>query len=356
MSLAQSAGYSTQISVYLIFLGAFALLCGFPIIFIDLVRENAITSRIWFECLWVGLFWVMELSAAAAVTATMLASMCSAGAQIKSVDTCTSTRVLMAFTWLCAGILLIYLVALTASAIIHHSADSQIWHATAKNYSWFATRSSICSAPPSPLVEKSVSVVAPQPRPALSAPRQTWMFDSNTDYPPPVHATLAQRPPQVPEFVHMSHDYAQQPVFPLAPSLPPPPSNQRQPREVPRLTIVPSLYPQHLHSSITPSARTSIQRPSVQIEPSPLGDWPRKSMTEQRPRRRPPSAPGTTQATSQLPPALPERSGEITSLAPGETSPPRHPRGPRAGHDSQRLRNTHRPPPLNLSGISSMDR
>lgn len=30
-------------------------------IVVDFLRKNAVPNRVWFECLWVGVFWVLEL-------------------------------------------------------------------------------------------------------------------------------------------------------------------------------------------------------------------------------------------------------------------------------------------------------
>ncbi|KAF8201662.1 hypothetical protein BJ912DRAFT_946079 [Pholiota molesta] len=52
----------TQIDAYLIFTGALGLLLIFPIIFCELCANNVFLVRVWFELLWVGAFWVMQLS------------------------------------------------------------------------------------------------------------------------------------------------------------------------------------------------------------------------------------------------------------------------------------------------------
>jgi hypothetical protein len=337
ISFAESAGLNHQISAYLIFLGAFCLLCGFPILFIDLIRKNAITSRIWFECTWVGLFWVMELSAAAAVSADMSDVMCSAHVQQSMMGACTSTRVLMAFTWICTGTLLIYLVVLTSCAMFHQSFDTQVWHATARDFAWFSTRSSLESVPASPVKDKQElpTMAAPQPRhpmPRISS--EPWELNSREAAVHPV-----QRPPQVHESTFTRQAYVPAACPPTVPAEPP---RANKPLQLSKPSMIPSLYPEHMSSVIPLSARSSLLRQSIQADPTPppLGDWLRKSASDQRTRRKQPQ------------PALHHTSSLVVQSSPPaarETSV-RHPVGPRHGPQGQR----RRPPPLNFDRISSV--
>ena len=49
------------IDAYLIAIGAAGILWMFPVMFLDQLRKNALVSRVWFECVWVGLFWLFNL-------------------------------------------------------------------------------------------------------------------------------------------------------------------------------------------------------------------------------------------------------------------------------------------------------
>ncbi|KAG2147068.1 hypothetical protein BD769DRAFT_714123 [Suillus cothurnatus] len=78
-SLVQATGGQTvQVDVYLIFLGAFSLAFIFPIIFADILCTDPFSSRVWIECAWVALIWLMQLAGAAAVTAIAPRIQCSA--------------------------------------------------------------------------------------------------------------------------------------------------------------------------------------------------------------------------------------------------------------------------------------
>ena len=52
---------SAFIDAYLIAIGAAGILWMFPVMFLDQLRKNALVSRVWFECVWVGLFWLLNL-------------------------------------------------------------------------------------------------------------------------------------------------------------------------------------------------------------------------------------------------------------------------------------------------------
>ena len=52
---------SALIDAYLIAIGAAGILWMFPVMFLDQLRKNALVSRVWFECVWVGLFWLLNL-------------------------------------------------------------------------------------------------------------------------------------------------------------------------------------------------------------------------------------------------------------------------------------------------------
>ena len=53
--------FSAFIDAYLIAIGAAGILWMFPVMFLDQLRKNALVSRVWFECVWVGLFWLLNL-------------------------------------------------------------------------------------------------------------------------------------------------------------------------------------------------------------------------------------------------------------------------------------------------------
>jgi len=308
LSLAQSVGQSLQVDAFLTFMGALALLFIFTIIFIEILRKNAVTGRLWFEISWVGLFWVMELSGATALSAMTPNFLCAQSALIGNAA-CTSTHVLLAFSWLTTGILLVYLLSLVCTAIIRQNRDPQIWHASVIELCWCDTRHDLRSAPASPNLPrflKTPQLIAPQPR-----------------HPPPI-AVYAYRAGMGPEY-QIEH------------FRPPSPVAERPVPSMPATAYssmpASSLYPQHLRSSLP----LQLPRPSPASPPPPLGNWPRPNAVDQPLRSKRKSPPITFRSSD-------------TNFAPGpvlasSSSMPRS-----KPSDPRRSSNEHRrPPPLNLS-------
>jgi len=316
LSLAQSVGQNLQVDAFLTFLGAFSLLFIFTIVFIEILRRNAVTGRLWFEVLWVGLFWIMELSGAAAVSAIVPGALCDQSPIGNAA--CTSTHVLLAFSWLSTALLLGYLVCLVCVAIIRQKRDPQIWRANVIEFWRFDTRHDLRSAPASPSLprfQKTSEMFAPQPR-----------------RPPPI-AVYAYRSGMGPEYqiehFRPSSPVAERPI----PTKPPVGAKSSMPTS--------SLYPQHLHSSLTPQKPS---QPSPASPPPPLGKWPHPNAVDQplRSKRK-------TQLDNFTFPARDATNPASAAVSPHSSLPPRpKPSGPRTSSSE-----VHRPPPLDLAKISA---
>ncbi|EMD38436.1 hypothetical protein CERSUDRAFT_93972 [Gelatoporia subvermispora B] len=169
LTLSQAPGDSVQVDDFLIFLGVLGIMFIFPTLCIDIFRTNALPSRIWFECLWSGIFWLLSLSGAAAVTATLPQMLCQASHAASAIgdatvpdqtagllswqiigNSCTATKVLVAFTWISAMTMMSWFCGLMVLVVMHLPDDSQIWQSSVRNYAWFSIRSSLNSAPTSP--------------------------------------------------------------------------------------------------------------------------------------------------------------------------------------------------------------
>ncbi|KIP09472.1 hypothetical protein PHLGIDRAFT_18593 [Phlebiopsis gigantea 11061_1 CR5-6] len=287
-------GRDAQISGYLIFVGAFGVVFMIPTAAVDLFRKNAVSSRVWFECLWVGMFCLLELAGASAVTASMSHLSCSAAAGNMAV--CTSSLVLLAFTWLITILLLVYLLGLTLSAVLHHEEGVAVWQSGVRFFPWYKTRASLNSAPASPTRQGKKPLQLASARP--QATRQ---------------ATLAQ-----PEKLTARDRAAPRAQPAYEPSRPAP-----QPQPLATLSPEPaSLYPATLKSSLP---RVS---PPAASTPPPLGNWPRSQQ-------------GSPNAVS------PQSS---TASGPSPTARPRH---PRSGSGGSIGRSRPVPPPLDLTRISA---
>ncbi|TCD60017.1 hypothetical protein EIP91_010868 [Steccherinum ochraceum] len=170
-TIAQALLVTANIDVYLAVIGGLSVLFIIPIAFVDVFRKNALTGRVWFELLWVGVFWILELCGAAAFTAQIPDTLCTTASTILQPDGCTSSRVLEAFAWLTTILLLFHLLALFVSALLHYDDDKEIWSASIRFYAWYSTRSTLESNPPSPtrsfapsFNRRSFSLRAPKPK------------------------------------------------------------------------------------------------------------------------------------------------------------------------------------------------
>ncbi|EIW60036.1 uncharacterized protein TRAVEDRAFT_45293 [Trametes versicolor FP-101664 SS1] len=151
LALAQQIGWNPLIDAYMITIGALGILFIFPVLCIDLLRKNSLVGRVWFECIWVGVFWVLQLAGAAAITAILPNLLCSVAADILQPSSCISTKVLLAFAWLGAVNLLVYFCVLMATVIYHMKDDSQVWSGNTRMYPWYRVREALPSGRPEPL-------------------------------------------------------------------------------------------------------------------------------------------------------------------------------------------------------------
>jgi hypothetical protein len=315
-SLSETSGRDQHIGAYLIFLGVFAIAFIIPIIAIDILRRNAVPSRVWFECVWVGFFWVLELAGASAITASSSGSLtCQAGD-----SACTSSKVLIAFTWLCTITLLVHLLALPVFAVLQE--DRSVWQTGVRHYPWFATRSVLQSQPSSPTRQWHKPLQLAAPRPTHPVARQAALLSAaERDVELAASAQRFERGYEAPR------------------SAPMPPLKQTQP------SLYPSFLGPHMPAGAMPGATTSDPLPP------PLGDWPHSKPKSKGKRVPPPQVPessprsGTSTASS-----APVRSPANTGIDPAGRPRPSHPRTRSNGSPT---RNKPIPPPLDLTRISA---
>lgn len=309
LQIEQSLTFHAQLDAYLIFCGAFGLLVLFPIACIDILRKNAVFARVWFEAVWLALFFVFETAGAAALTAMLPQLQCNQNDIAFRNLSCPSTNALLGITWTATIILLVYMTALVISAILHQDDYPEVWHTGVRDFGWFANMNCTERLTNSPCSPKhwrasvnhapthatTPTLVAPKPRRNQAAP--LWTSYQIEHYNNSTFDVRAQG--------HQRND--------IAP--PPPVVQQMQGRRVP----APSLYPTFVDSTISSSSAAIPEGPF-----RPAGEWPR---------REPPRQSSTSMAESE----------SETSLA---NSPSRRqPRGPRT-----------RPPRLDLSKTSRPSR
>jgi len=319
-----------QVDYYLVFVGASGLALIFAIIFVELARRNAFTSRVWFEVAWVGLYCLMDLAGASALSAMAPRQRChhnGQGTTGGASDSCLSARVLLAFTWICAIALLGYFTTLIVLSIIHHRNDPRIWQHCIHNFPSFNS-SVVPSAPATPILPRFrgilPSIVAPKPHRPDVVPAALYSYRSGLGS---QYEIEHYRPPT---------DSAERPVPPILAVNPRQPytTAQTQTRTLPPVT----LYPQYMQS-----VSQSWPQPPPQAysspSPPPLGNWPSTSTQPRANRERPTRITTLASATTDTPVVH-----EVSSL------PRARPSGPRIRQNSS---GNNRPPPLDLSKISA---
>jgi len=327
LSIARTLGWNFQVDVYLIFVGSSGLALIFAIIFAEVARSNAILNMVWFECVWVGLFWTMELAGAAALTAIVPSHMCDPAVQILVDNSCSSTQLLLAFSWICTITLLGYFLLLVISVILHHKRDRRIWQHTVRNFPWSASCDHLSSEPPSPILPritpKSSTVLAPTPRRAAPVAMYSHRAGLSLDYhieyyKPPLPLTNQPAPPAA--------------VAPMR-------NHPQRTRNATENYPGASFYPHYIQPSLISQPPRTLPPNRQQLPPSPppLGDWPRADAVSQPLRIKRNNA---SQHMTVTPPS--------TEATVGVPRP--RPSGPRRRSNST---GDNRPPPLDLSKITT---
>jgi len=323
LGIAQMISRRMDIDGYLIFLGALDLAFVVVISVIDLTRRNALTSRVWFECSWLGVLLALHISGAAVLTATGSNIMCDSALAMQIPDACTSIRLTLATSWICVTSLLIYFFTLVLFACLCYRDDRSVWQATVRDYPWDGCCKQLPNSATFPLPPpKPASIKAPQPRrlalPALYSQRHRLSTDYESQtFPPSHHMQQAARV-----------------------AIQPPP---------------PSLYPRHLQpyaSRYQPPPPPLAEDRSTTETPPPLGSWPRANIVNE-PVHKKSRPPATPRAVPEPVPRPNPRSIYVPPRASRPSGPrataPRPPKKPSGDWRSRVVV----PPPLDLSKIST---
>jgi len=293
-SISKALQQELRIDTYLTFVGVSGLLFISLIIVLELLRKDSITGRVWFECSWVGIYWMLELAAASALSAVGPRVMCARKAVKVISESCSSTRTLLAFSWICTIILMSYflfLVVTTATCLLQER-DCSIWQREVREFPWSDTQSTPKSISRTRSLHTSgnqaSAIMAPQPRQA--APAELYAYRG----PAPQHEIEYYQPPTA-----FSRPAIPEPAIP----------GHRQKMSMKQMPA--SVYPKAVQSSMAaqsipaqlPDRR---QRPP---SPSPLGDWPRANIM---------SLPSRSLSTKARPPPLMQQPtvGPISSSLP----------------------------------------
>ncbi|KAJ3810727.1 hypothetical protein F5876DRAFT_65383 [Lentinula aff. lateritia] len=324
-----------------IFVGAFSLVGVFTIIFAEVGRTNVFTTQIWFDCLWSGFLFLLNINTH----------------KLPS-EACTSTKVLQGFTWLITTLLFAYFLTIFITVFVYSGSDPTLWRYCIYDLSTYdrSNSSARLRSPPSSPMPRMTSLkrfVKPPSIPSIAAPRPQR----------PINNAVAAMMPYAYRS-GLSPDYQIEHFqFPAR--------SARQSQQESSLQRLPTaagagprnLYPDYLRSSLPPDPQPSSAFPTNRSSavpgdgpspypqgssPPPLGDWPRPDIMTQASRRSHRITPKTipTSVTLDIE-AIPDVSGNSRSK----------PSGPRIRSGSISIENSvdaNRPPPLDLSNISPL--
>jgi len=244
---------------------------------------------------------------------------------------CSTSKVLVAFSWLCFGSVFFYYITLTLGAIMHQKEDCRVWHSGVRQFPWFALREPLRSAPATPIKQ-----MFQRKAPSLFAPKARR--------PPPIfiQERAGINPKYEIEHFQDPSSVLERPA--LLPAAPPPAMQNAM-----------SFYPTHVQNSM----RTVLPQASVFSSahrgptPPPIRNWPRpmqetgsqplgRAMTKGK-GKAPARQPSMTEERPTPPRAIPY------NLPAAPPSPSRtRPTGPRT-RTSSGTNPRSRPPPLQLA-------
>jgi len=166
-----------QVDVYMIFLGSLSLVLVIPMIFVDIFSPRAVAGRVWVECLWVDFLWLLHLIGVIFVTAFLPHDMCTPEAKFVNGNSCTSAKLILAFSWICTINLSIYLFALVVTSMLHYRQDCKVWSSQVRSYPWYANCHKLESRPntPTPRHPHQPPISAPQPRRPIRLPTRSMI-------------------------------------------------------------------------------------------------------------------------------------------------------------------------------------
>lgn len=252
-----------QIAVYSVFVSVLGLLLTSIVMCVDVLRENALFSRVVIEVSWLGVLFVLEIAAAAALTAVLPQLTCPDS------HVCDIFGAATGISWVVTLTVLCYLLLLLTCTILHHEAYPHVWKTGVRDFPWFMNSrpgSRLPSRPNSPNKPK-----VSKPSKASNVPKEPFYRK---------HSEIAQ-PPLV----------APQPRYFMNPILPDefhPTSNSTSTSPAPVLQIAPIA---HLQTSPRFNADLSLEFLNKEVDsrgrPTVREDSPRP-LSRRPSRKRPP--------------------------------------------------------------------
>lgn len=120
-----------QITVYSVFVSVLGLLLTCIIMCVDILRENALFSRVIIEVSWLAVLFALEIADASALTGVLPQLTCSDG------RVCDLFGGLTGISWVTTLTVVTYLLVLLTCTILHHEAYPHVWKTGVREFPWF---------------------------------------------------------------------------------------------------------------------------------------------------------------------------------------------------------------------------
>lgn len=361
-TLAHVVGTAHNMTIFFIVTSAINFVLLLLSITVDIFRRGALTSRVWFEVSWLGLFFVLHLAASSITTRVMGSGICTED----NMDPCASISILSVFGWLSTCILFVHLSNLLIAILYYRKYHSDIWAYSVTDFEWYADRANgknVNSDPSSPVF--AAKTLFTQPKRSSLVSRLEAQVDPERQQ---RSAKSSQRPalPKIVEPQPLTHAYAPEvdpfraPVHYTARSqitIGAQLASRSQHETVPK--DAPSLYPSHVVTAIKKQSNSSSGRVGAQARAPaagtstsqatrPIQNWPRQN----------PQEPLRTGRSRTVLPSANSSQGAVHSHSGSQSSFSSidsmvDPMGPNNSGSRYKQR---RPPPLNLSAISATRR
>lgn len=122
---------------YLVSLSFLTIIFVFIVIGVELCRKGALTSRIWFEFLWIVVTFLCYLGGAIAITVLIPREICQNSQPVRGTNAnrhqgamkmaCMASTAVIVLTWITASLYLLYFIALLVYTLIRSRRESWVW-------------------------------------------------------------------------------------------------------------------------------------------------------------------------------------------------------------------------------------
>lgn len=128
------------LDAYLVTLSFLTIIGIFLVIGIELCRKGALASRIWFEFVWTIVTFLCYLGGAIAITILIPREICLDSQSVRGTNAnrhqgsmkmaCMASTAVIVLTWITASLYLLYFIALLVYTLIRSRRESRVWHSS----------------------------------------------------------------------------------------------------------------------------------------------------------------------------------------------------------------------------------